>query len=282
MSLRAFAWSVRRELWENRSVTLAPLLVTAAVLFASAVATFGLPGRIRALPPGDAARRHEVVVKVLGLAPAPVMLACFLVAAFYALDALHAERRDRSLLFWRSLPVSDATAVLAKASVPLLVLPAIGFTLGLLTQWLLVLLSTAVLVGSGMSPAVLFREFRALRELGEMVYGMTAHTLWFAPVYGYLLLVSAWARRLPLLWAVVPPFAIAVAERLAFQTNVFGSFLEDRAAGAMARAFRTVSPHGWQLTPERFLSSPALWLGLVFAAACIAAAVRLRREREPG
>jgi hypothetical protein len=36
-----------------------------------------------------------------------------------------------------------------------------------------------------------------------------------------------------------------------------------------------------QITPWRFLSSPGLWIGLAFAAVCLAASVRLRRYREP-
>ncbi len=278
---RPFWWSVQRELWENRSVTVAPLLVTAISLLASTIATFSLPGRIRALSAVDPAKRHEVVVKVFTLAPAPIMLATFLVGLFYALDALHGERRDRSILFWKSLPVSDLTTVLAKASVPLAVLPCIGILLGLLTQWVLLAVSTAVFLGSGSSPAILWTEFRVFREAVEMVYGMAAHVLWFAPIYGWLLLVSVWARRLPVLWAVLPPFVLVAVERLAFQTTWFSSFLKDRATGAMARAFVVTPPDHWQLTPGPFLSSPALWLGLLFTVACLAAAVRLRRHREP-
>ena len=60
------------------------------------------------------------------MAPAPIMFATFLVGIFYCLDALHGERRDRSILFWKSLPVSDLTTVLSKASIPFAVLPLIG------------------------------------------------------------------------------------------------------------------------------------------------------------
>ena len=65
------------------------------------------------------------------------MLTAFLVGVFYCLDALHGERRDRSILFWKSLPVSDLTTVLAKASVPCRVLPPRAFALALATQLML-------------------------------------------------------------------------------------------------------------------------------------------------
>ncbi len=285
---RPFYWSVRRELWENRSLRIAPLVVTALVLFASLISMVGLPSKIRSLPEHDAAEQHLLVVKPFLLAPAPIMLATFLIGVFYSLDALYGERRDRSLLFWKSLPVSDRTTVLAKASIPLVVLPLVAFALSAATFGIMLLLSTAVLAANGLSPAILWTELRFVQEPLIMLYGMIVHTLWFAPIYGWLLLVSAWARRTPLLWAALPPFAIAVVEKIAFNTTHFALLLRYRVAGAMEEAFaidpqspRGVLDENSQLDPGRFLSSPGLWIGLAFAAACLAAAVRLRRNREP-
>ena len=109
---RPFTWSVRRELWENRSLYVAPLVVTAFVLLGSFISLLGLPARMQALPALDEAARHAMAVKPFSMAPAPIMLATLLVGIFYALDALYGERRDRSILFWKSLPVSDLTTVL--------------------------------------------------------------------------------------------------------------------------------------------------------------------------
>jgi ABC-2 type transport system permease protein len=282
-------WSVRRELWENRSVTIAPLAVAALVLFANLVGMIGLPGRMRAVSALDPAKQHIAVVGRLCLAPAPIMLVTFLVGLFYCLDALHGERRDRSILFWKSMPVSDRTTVLSKASIPFVALPLIGLALGLVAQYVLLLASTAVLAGSGVSPARLWAEFRFFQDPLVSLYGLTVHVLWFAPIYAWLLLVSAWARRAPVLWAATPLFAIAVVERLAFQTSYFGSLLKYRVTGAMTQAF-VVAPRDGSapildrlsdLDPARFLTTPGLWAGLALAAAFLAAAVRLRRDREP-
>jgi ABC-2 type transport system permease protein len=282
-------WSVRRELWENRSVTIAPLAVAALVLFANLVGMIGLPGRMRAVSALDPAKQHVAVVGRLCLAPAPIMLVTFLVGLFYCLDALHGERRDRSILFWKSMPVSDRTTVLSKASIPFVALPLIGLALGLVAQYVLLLASTAVLAGSGVSPARLWAEFRFFQDPLVSLYGLTVHVLWFAPIYAWLLLVSAWARRAPVLWAATPLFAIAVVERLAFQTSYFGSLLKYRVTGAMTQAF-VVAPRDGSapildrlsdLDPARFLTTPGLWAGLALAAAFLAAAVRLRRDREP-
>jgi ABC-2 type transport system permease protein len=282
-------WSIRRELWENRSITIAPLAVAALVLFGVLISTIGLPRKMRTLPTLDPARQHALVATPYSMAPAPIMLAAFLVGIFYSLDALYGERRDRSILFWKSLPVSDRTTVLSKAAIPLVVLPLIAFTLGLVVQHVLLLVSTAVLLGSGVNPATLWAEVRFIQDPLITLYGLTVHVLWFAPIYGWLLLVSAWARRTPVLWAVLPPFGIAILEKIALNTTHFASLLRYRVTGAIEEAFAVQLEHGSvgivdqlsQLDPARFLSTPGLWIGLALAAAFLAAAARLRRYREP-
>jgi len=283
-------WSIRRELWENRSITIAPLAVAAFALFILLMTAFGLPHKMRNLPTLDAAKRHAAVVSHFSVAPTVIMVTTILVGIFYSLDALYGERRDRSILFWKSLPVSDLTTVLSKAAIPLVVLPLIGFALSVATQLILLLWSMVVLMGSGMSPAPLWAELRLLEMPVTEVYGIGVFTLWHAPMYGWLLLVSAWAKRTPILWAVLPIVVISVVERVTFQTSYFGSLMMYRFMGAMTAAFNvkaTAKGHYEiidrfdQLNPLKFLGTPGLWLGLLLAAAFLAAAVRLRRYREP-
>lgn len=289
MSTRPLYWSVRRELWENRSVTIAPLVVAAVVLFASLIGTIGLPRKIRTLPELDPARRHAVVVRPFSLAPAPIMLATFLVGIFYSLDALYGERRDRSILFFKSVPVSDLTTVVSKAAIPIVLLPLIAFVLSVATLVVMLNASSVVLLANGLSPSPLWAEFRFVQETVIMLYGLAVHALWLAPIYGWLLLVSAWARRAPFLWAAIPLLALSALEKLAFNTSHFVSLLKYRVVGAMSEAFVSMPGHRSdevldqlaQLEPGGFLASPGLWLGLAFAVACLAAAVRLRRYREP-
>jgi ABC-2 type transport system permease protein len=285
---RPMYWSVRRELWENRSIYLAPLIVAAIVFFACALGTIGLPRRVRAAAL-DPAKQHSLVLPY-SMAPAPIMLATFLVGMFFSLDALYGERRDRSILFWKSLPVSDRTTVISKAIIPLAVLPLIAYVLSVITQLLLLQLGTMVLLGRDMSPAPLWGEIHFFQGLVIMLYGLIVHTLWFAPIYGWLLLVSAWARRTPLLWAVFPLLAPMAVEKIMFGTTYFGHMLRYRIVGAMHEAFVVQAKHGSaggdisrlsQLDPARFLGALGLWVGLAFAAVFIAAAVRLRRNREP-
>ena len=119
-----------------------------------------------------------------------------------------------------------------------------------------------------------------------LLYALVALALWHAPIYGWLLLVSGWARRATFLWAVLPPLAICVVEKIAFNTSYFAIDAEVPPDGLRYGGFRRQTAHGTidpltQLTPGRFLSTPGLWIGLAFAAAFLAAAVRLRRYREP-
>lgn len=282
---RPLYWSVRRELWENRSVSMAPLAVAGVVLFTSFLAALWLPHKMRTLAALDQARQHAVLVKPFAMAPAPIMMATILVGLVYSLDAFYGERRDRSILFWKSLPVSDLTTVVSKASIPLVVLPLIAFVLSVAVVLNLLLFSSAVLVASGLSPARLWVEIGLARAPVVMLYGLAVHALWFAPVYAWLMLVSAWARRAPYVWAALPLLAAAGIERITTQTTYVVSLLRYRAMGAMTLAFDRGAEGRFEqlaeLSPVRFLTAPGLWVGLAFAAACLAATVRLRHDREP-
>jgi ABC-2 type transport system permease protein len=284
---RPLYWSVRRELWENRSVYLAPLAVAAAVLLAALISAVCLPLRGRAVPAVDAAAQLAAAVRSFHMAPAPIVVVAFLVGIFYSLDALHGECRDRSVLFWKSLPVSDVTTVLAKASIPLAVLPLLAFVLGTATQLGMALLA---LLRMGAGAPALWAGLGVLQMPLVLLYGLATLTLWHAPLYGWLLLVSGWARRTPVLWAVLPPLAVCVVEKVALNTTHFASLLGYRLIGSYRAAFDVTPQPGSrvatverlaQLDPARFLATPGLWIGLAMAAAFLAAAVRLRRYREP-
>jgi len=277
---RPMYWSVRRELWENRSIYVAPLAVAAVTLLGFLIATIG-----RAVSATNLAQRRAVLEEPYSFAMGLIMVTAFVVGVFYSLDALHGERRDRSILFWKSLPVSDLTTVLSKASIPLIVLPLLTFAITVATQLIMLLLSTVVLLGSGLSLATLWTPSSLLQMSLMLLYHLlTVHVLWHAPLYGWLLLVSGWARRATFLWAALPPLAICVVEKIAFNTSHFAAMLQYRfAGGAEAMTAPGTFPIDpmTHLTPGRFLSSPGLWLGLAVAAALLAAAVWLRRYQGP-
>ena len=280
---RPMYWSVRRELWENRSIYIAPLVVAAFMLFGFAISTIGMPHRRRETLLLDPAQQRARISMPYDVAATMLIVIAMIVGAFYCLDALHGERRDRSILFWKSLPVSDLTTVLSKASIPLVVLPLFIFAIIVMTQFLMLLWSSVVLLPSGLA-ATTWTRFNLLQQSPILLYGLIALALWHAPIYGWLLLISSWARRATFLWAVLPFFAIGVLEKIAFNSSHFASLLKYRFMGHLGEAFvfDKGGVHSFsQLTPGKFLSTPGLWIGLIFAAAFIAAAVRLRRNREP-
>jgi ABC-2 type transport system permease protein len=284
---RPFYWSVRRELWENRSIYIAPLLVAAVELFGFVISTVGLPERRRAVLLLDPARTRSAIEAPYEVAAVMLILTAFVVGLFYCLDALYGERRERSILFWKSLPVSDRTTVLSKTSVPLLVLPLVTFTVIVATQVVMMLWTSVLLITHGMSPGSTWTYVPLIQNSFVLLYGLVAIALWHAPIYGWALLVSGAVRRATFLWAVLPLFATAVFEKVTFNTSHFGELLKDRLLGFAPNAFAFGAHRGVaidsliQLTPVRYLSTPGLWLGLLFAAICVAAAIRLRRYRGP-
>jgi ABC-2 type transport system permease protein len=278
-----FYWSVRRELWENRSIYVAPILVAIVVLFGFLVSTIGLPERRREVLLLDAVKARAAIEMPYNMAAIMLILTAFVVGVFYCLDTLYGERRDRSILFWKSLPVSDSTTLLSKAAIPLVVLPLVTFGIVVVTQLVMMIWTSVLLIGHGMSPASTWTYLPLFRNSFILLYGLGAIALWHAPIYGWALLISGWSRRATFLWAVLPFLAVAFFEKITFGTSHFGLMLKDRLIGFAPKAFAfpTHSVDCPQLTPTAYLSSPGLWFGLIIAAVFIAVAIRLRRYGGP-
>ena len=282
-ALRPLLWSLRRELWENKSLYLTPLAVAGLVLFSYLVGGHGLPTRIRGLEALDPLQQQIRLAMPFSMAASAIIVFTYVAGAFYCLDALYGERRDRSILFWKSLPVSDLTTVLAKFCVPLVVLPVVVFVTVIVTQLVMMGVGTLAVAASGLGPGRVWSRVPLFQMTLVMLYGLVVHALWHAPLYAWLLLVSAWARRLPLLWLVLPPLALGMFERMTFGTSHIRTLVRYRVMGTLAVAFDFKARAGVVpvVQPIRFLTSPDLWLGLLVAGLLLAAAARLRRYREP-
>jgi ABC-2 type transport system permease protein len=278
---RPFYWSVRREIWENRSIYIVPLVAAIVCLATFVGNTLLLRMRTHGAWLLDPTKHFSTPLE---MAAGLIMGSAFIVGVFYSIDALYGERRDRSILFWKSMPVSDLTTVLAKVTIPIVILPLLSFVITIVTQMLMLLLSSLLLLGSGISIATLWSHASVFQFSGMLLYHIvTVHGLWYAPMYGWLLFVSASAPRAPFIWAFLPPFLVGGLEMATFNTNHFFHMLLGRLAGPEAPA-----PHDGSLmsamtsmTPLEFFTEPGLWIGLAIAAAFIAAAVRLRRSRVP-
>jgi ABC-2 type transport system permease protein len=284
-AMRPMYWSVRRELWENRSIYIAPLAAAIVFLFGFLISLTGLQHKLRGGPAMNPADLHHMIGMPYELAGALIMGTAFIVGIFYSLDALYGERRDRSILFWKSLPVSDLTTVLSKVTVPLAILPLLSFAILIVTQLIMLLLSGMVALGGGMSITALWRESSFFHFSVMLLYHLvTVHGLWYAPFYGWFLLVSAWAPRAPFIWAFLPPFVICGAEKIAFNSTHFLNMLLYRLTGPEVSGkppSDSLMDAMAAITPWQFFSLPGLWIGLAIAAAFLAAAVRLRRYRGP-
>ena len=230
--------------------------------------------------------KQRAIEQPYDLAAMMMIFTVFVVGVFYCLDTLYGERRDRSVLFWKSLPVSDLTTVLSKIIIPLVALPLICFAVVVCVQLAMILETSVVLITHGMSPASTWTIIPFFQDWLVLLYGLIVLALWHAPIYGWLLLVSSWVRRATFLWAVLPLIAIEIFEKITFGTAHFSAFIAHRLFGFAPHAFyfRGQGPpieSLTQLTPGRYLGSPDLWLGLLVAAGFLFAAVRLRRYREP-
>jgi len=264
MNSGTLLFSVRRELWENRSIYIAPLIVACVVVIGALIAPL-----------------HKFS-QSLDIAAGAIMGTTLIVAIFYCLDALYAERRDRSVLFWKSMPVSDLTTVLSKIAIPLVVLPIITFVITIVTQLIMLLTTSAVFLINGRSAATLWTMPWVRMTIGLLLHLWGVHAIAYAPIFGWLLLVSAWAKRLPFLWAFFPPAAIGIVEKLVFGTSRFGSMMAGILTGGDPN--KPMSTGGSMFAyfdAGAFLGRPGLYIGLVIAALCVAGAVRLRRDRDP-
>jgi ABC-2 type transport system permease protein len=280
---RPFYWSVRRELWENRLIYLVPLAAATVFLVAYLISILALPGHrmrtVLALAPEKQRAQIELPYE---LSAALIMGTALIVGIFYSLDALYGERRDRSILFWKSMPVSDLTTILSKLAIPLVIIPVLSYAIAVVTQFIMLLLASAVSVGSGANVAALWTQQSVFRFSLELFYHMfTVHGLWYAPLYAWLLLVSAAAPRAPFVWAVLPPFVIWGVEKIAFNTTYFLSLLKVRLMGPPDPEMTKNADFMSTLIPHHFFDQPGLWVGLAVAAVFLAIAVRLRRYRGP-
>jgi len=284
---RPLYWSLRRELWENRWIFVGLLAVAFVFLVGFLFNMARWLDNLRSLSTTDPVKYWEVVSEPYNIGAGALMAALILMNIFYCSEALYGERRDRSILFWKSLPVSDLTAVLAKASIPLVVLPLLTFGITIVVHLIMLLLSSIVLPANGLSLAAQWRELSIFPMWGMLLYHiLLAHALWPFPVYCWLLLVSGWARRAPLLWAALPVVAIGGLEKLILGTSHFTAMVGVRLIGGGAPtdvSHGEMFPTGpmTQLTPVRYFGAPGLWIGLVVAGIFLAAAVRMRRYRDP-
>jgi len=275
---------VRRELWEHRALWIAPLTVEALLAISLLI------GRINmGLPEHVLTAQQRVAIFTIGqwALAQPVFVVAAIVVAFYLLDCLYAERKDRSILFWKSLPLSDELTVGSKFLVAAVVVPLGTF----------VLASAAGLVFSGILAvrvpwALSWSTFEWLRTELVLLLECVLGVLWYSPIAGALLLFSAWIRRNPILWASLVPVVAPIIERIALGTHYIWNFEHYRTGGIWHKlslgpnvfgSFEHLPPVGVVLDTFNIrgaFTDIDLWLGVVAAVALAYAAARVRRYRD--
>ena len=320
--MKTMKWLIKRELWEHQGMLLrAPLVVAmllalfvGAMLLSGHNMVFSINGEQATLAEAvngaylNEASKSALLATVAGsymAASAPIFLMLGFLVFFYCLNALHDERLDRSLLFWKSLPVSDGSTVLSKALVALVVAPVIAIAIGTALSLLMLLMLCIALALKGLNlfPALLATPALYLTPL-QVAALLPVYTLWALPTVGWLLMVSSWARSKVFLWAVGAPLltgAFALWASKAYQLGWNGAWLMQ---DIVARVLLGVAPGAWLLFDQQqradllgqaeqqfnlgaivshswmMLGSAPVWIGVAAGCAMIGAAIRLRRWRE--
>ena len=307
--MKTFLALVRREHWESSAFWIVPgvfglLLVTGAMFGLYSLWQYG--GDVDELrygidQIGDLAtheRRELLKLALLSLA-APFNVFLVGVTFFYALDSLYADRRDRSVLFWKSLPVSDLKTVLSKLTMALVGGPALTLAVVAAFHVVALLMGTGVLLWSGtdgwyyaLDPVAIFAAW------GTFAWALIAQSLVYLPIVAWLMLASAWARKAPFLWAVAPPVFVLIVEgwvRRFDGDTVLGSWLAERVTNALPLSFQVrggdadglrIGTHNGEWGADggievnfELLWSGLVWEGVAIAVVLLAGAVWLRRYR---
>jgi ABC-2 type transport system permease protein len=283
-------WLVRREFWENRAIWAIPAVIGGSMVL---IALFGRAD-LMAIP-------SQVPSQAVGggflLAVGATFFAVLSIySTWYLLDCLYADRKDRSVLFWKSLPISDTTTVLSKLATALIVIPAVYLAAADLTALLMAFIISVRVsssIGGALWHADLWLQLQAL-----WLYVIVTTAIWYLPIAAYLLVVSAWAKRAVMLWSILPPIALILAERWFLGSQVIAEQIGERLLGYPQLAFHddpgccawvtTVVDNGTLRTPANiwgffnlggFVSSPETWIGVAVGIALTVCAVQLRTRR---
>jgi ABC-2 type transport system permease protein len=215
---------VHREYWENKGAfRTTPLVIGGLYIvfllmsifttahFDNELYTFREAVRLLAEQPVEFRATHGYEV-MLGSSLFFTIVLAFVVF-FYLLGALYDDRKDRSILFWKSLPASDTLTIASKLLAAMVLAPLIFWVVFVLTQIVMAVIASIMVLSVGENPWTLFLSvLNPLKAWSILLVSYLAASIWFLPIYGWLLLVSAFAPRIPLLFAVLPPVVFAILQ----------------------------------------------------------------------
>ena len=323
--MKTMKWLVTREFWEHKgAIFWAPIVVASAIVlfiggsivYAISMGKFGgaitINGRdanmtmvFNNLSPQDQENFVNIMTTGYLAAAAPLYIMLSVVIFFYCLNAMFEERRDRSILFWKSLPVSDQQTVLSKVATALLVAPVITIAVATFASILILLITCAFMGFNGVNVfgAVLTSSQVYLGPL-QILGMLPVYALWALPTVGWLLMLSAWAKSKVFLWAVGTPIIVILIVKWAEQLVGSEMNVDWFIQNVVARGLLGLLPGAWfgfeQVPPELLtdgramdfgnvfaqswmtLAAPSVWIGAIAGALMIFAAMRLRRWKDEG
>jgi ABC-2 type transport system permease protein len=330
-STHKFPLLLRREYWEHKGGFLWAPLIAGGVFLLLSLMGFGL-GEMAArrstnsfdlgdsqvqfngidfsaiaakMDAGDMDKLGKGIDAALMMAASWPFIVLAFVVFFYCLGALYDERKDRSVLFWKSLPLSDSQTVLSKVATAAVVAPLLAIAAALVTMFgFLVVIGLFVMVHGGNPMTMVFGPASPLAVAGQLVAMLPIYALWAMPTLGWLLLCSSWARNKPFLWAIMIPLFAGIfvswfdlmqlfdLPSAWFWQNIVGRSLLSAVPGSwltlvdlQQSGFQGADSLGSLValrTSYATLLTPQLWIGVVAGAAMIFGAIRMRRWRDEG
>jgi ABC-2 type transport system permease protein len=298
---------IKREIWEHRSIWITPAAVAFVLTFLAIamvimVAAFGeaINPEIEKIADAtipEAVRRAAFTIILLGNFSL-FLVAMWFLMIFYCLDSLYAERKDRSILFWRSLPITDAETVASKLLTAIVAIPVATMAAVIISHLLNLITMSVWLSAEGVNPWRFVWGAVPLFDTWTAVFVfLLAVPIWMAPLLGWFLFISAWAKRGPLLRAVLPIAMLPILEYIIFKSWHLGKaivhrlgvesmpifdifdfverFEEDNLQSALAENISLLS----MLDIPRFLASIEVWAGLLVCGVFVTAAIYVRRYR---
>ena len=296
---------IRRELWEHRSIYVTPAaigIIVSLLMVTGQVAVSAMGQHVDFALLGATAlgenERAAALTGLMTLISLPMLFAMWILTIFYTLDSLYAERKDRSILFWRSIPVTDAETVTSKLLTALIVIPLITLLMIVVTQ-LMVLIITSVWVSiRGADAWYLIWSAAPLFDTWIVtLVVLLAVPLWWAPFIGWFLFVSAFTKRSPFLTAFMPLIVLPMLEKIFLNSSYLATAFADRLNLPLFTGtdlsdlkldnmdeVRTVAESGISLLSlldlSGYFANPGLWAGMAVCGLLVTAAIYLRRYRD--
>lgn len=320
--MRSFITLLRRELWEHTSLKGIPIMLLAFVLLANLAFIFLLSSTVGTVSTGDGnvvqssgsyigfftqlsiGQQTAIINSALITTGMIINSVLLIVMFFYLLDSLYGERKDRTILFWKSLPVSNKQTVLSKLTIAIIIIPVIIFLTTVLANLITLLLQSLLLYRNQYPASILWQQTDVTGLSMFSIFLLIQQTIWYFPVMGWLLFCSVWCRKPPIIVAVlIPTILVFIDSSFMLGTGISEILLERLPLGIMSIQLGNESSlmaYNYSLSEQQlpgfnmsagisvpsigeilsFLANIKVWAGLLIGVFFTGMAISLRRWRD--